>query len=162
MMIQRSEISYDEFPYGVGFIPTVREVFRIQNTSVRALPYVGDQLYFHTAATFEHSTSVKKIKRVDYGILQWAADVGGLYNLLSKLFLFLLSFLVGGGAHLFVGTHLMTQTSSKAKNKRFGRHSTILHQDTERVQEHCCLIVRMKLASSKLCRPCFRPDEQIM
>ena len=75
---------------------------------MRTLPYTGDQAFFHCAVTFEHDTSLRRVKRVDYGIVQWASDVGGLYNLLSKLFMFLLSFIVSGGAHMFVGTHLMT------------------------------------------------------
>lgn len=53
-----------------------------------------------------------KINRTDYGILQWAADVGGLYNLISKFFLFMLSFLVAGGAHMFVSFQLMTRNNN--------------------------------------------------
>lgn len=39
---------------------------------------------------------------MDYAVLDLLADIGGLYNILAKLFMFLLSFLVSGGAHLFV------------------------------------------------------------
>ena len=70
---------------------------------------MGEKGYFHVAVTFEHSPNLIKINRVDYGILQWAADVGGLYNLLSKLFMFLLSYFVSGGAHMFVSTQLLTR-----------------------------------------------------
>ena len=101
-----------------------------------------------------------KINRIDYGIVQWAADVGGLYNLLSKLFMFMLSFLVAGGAHMFVGLQLMTRSADYYKN-RVLRKSTKVSHDAEKVQEHCCMIVRMKLATNKLCRPCMRTDSKI-
>ena len=107
--------------------------------------------------TFEHATSLKKVKRVDYGTLQWAAELGGLYNLLSKLFMFLLSFLVGGGAHIFVGTHLMTKKEKEAPT--LNRGQTQVHEEAKKVQEQCCLVVRMKLARWRLC-PCFKPDER--
>ena len=74
----------------------------------RSLVYTGDQLRWHCVVTYEFSPTLKKITRIDYGVLDWASNVGGLYNLLSKFFLFLLSFITAGGAHLFVGTQLQT------------------------------------------------------
>ena len=37
----------------------------------------------------------------------------------------------------------------------------MLHDDVPNVQEHCCLFVMMKLAQSKLCRPCFSSKSNI-
>lgn len=115
--------------------------------------------------TFEHSTSLITKKRNDYGILQWAADVGGLYNLLSKLFMFLLSFLVAGGAHIFVGMQLLTKAryehgqANDESQPELRRLSTLVSERGKDVQEHCCLIVKLKMSQNRLCRPCLRKND---
>ena len=76
---------------------------------MRTLPFTGDQILFHSAVTFEHTTSLKRVKRVDYSILQWGADVGGLYHIIFKVSTILLTFLIGDSAQMFVGTHLMAK-----------------------------------------------------
>ena len=110
-------MTQNDYPYGLGLYRTTIDTFKIGASPVRVLPYVGEQLYFHAAVTFEHASSIIKIDRIDYGMFQWAADIGGLYNLFSKLFMFLLSFLVAGGAHMFVGLQLMTRSADYHKNR---------------------------------------------
>ena len=47
--------------------------------------------------------------RTDYGFLDWLSDIGGLYNIISLIFLIFLSQYVGNGSSLFVATELISK-----------------------------------------------------
>ena len=42
---------------------------------------------------------------------------------------------------------------------RLRKLNSMVSADAEEVQEHCCLFVKLKLAQSRLCRPCFTKDK---
>jgi len=57
---------------------------------------------------------------VDYGLLDWLSDLGGLYNILKLLAFLLLSSFISNGPSLFVATDLIARPDSGPKKINAG------------------------------------------
>ena len=112
-MIHLDEVTYDNIPLGINFVQSDQEIFTSEPASVRFLPYQGDQANFQTAVTFELWSTKKTYTRVDYGFLDWLADIGGLYSVLHVFTLVLISNFISNGPSLFVATDLIAKPDSQ-------------------------------------------------
>ena len=111
-MISITEIEYGLIPWGINLDQESQEYFAILEHPQRILPYKNN---WQCAITFEYWTTLTMIERVDYGFLDWASDVGGLYDFIRIGLSLILSLLISNGPSMFVGTQLMTRSNVTMK-----------------------------------------------
>lgn len=70
----------------------------------RLLPYNNK---FQNSVTFEISENMIVMSRIDYGIFDWLADIGGLFKILQIGIFILISKLIEDGPHLFITSTLI-------------------------------------------------------
>ena len=105
--------------------------------------------------TFQIWDTKKVLTRIDYGILDLLADIGGLYKVLQIGIYLLLMKLVEDGPSLFIMTSLLARSEDEQLEKRsFTERSSRIAKETEAydsrdVKTHCCLFLRLKMAGSR-------------
>ena len=95
------------------------------------------------------------LTRIDYGVLDLLADIGGLYKVLQIGIYLLLMKLIEDGPSMFIMTNLLARSEDKQVEKRsFTERSSRIEKETEAydsrdVKTHCCLFLRLKMAGSR-------------
>ena len=109
--------------------------------------------------------SQKYFKRIDYGVLDWLSDVGGLYKAIYFLFFSFVSFLLYDSADLVVTSELVASSTNLNRNKQgkeveqdILNRSVMIHASDD-VQKNCCLLLRMNM--QRWCKCCgFKANQQ--
>ena len=63
--------------------------------------------------TFEIGEALTVITRLDYGILDWLSDIGGLYKILQIGAFILISNLIEDGPTLYLTTTMISRTEDR-------------------------------------------------
>ena len=120
--------------------------------AARILPY--DNLFLNSV-TYEVWDSQKYFKRIDYGILDWLSDVGGLYDAIFLLSMLVMWNFIWDAADLFVSSELVASNTNVQldKNRKDIDHDILRRSATihgaDEVQKHCCLLFKLKMNSQK-------------
>ena len=110
---------------------------------MRFLPYSNN---WQTAITFEFWDTLKVYHRIDYGLLDWLSDIGGLYNILSLVFLIALGRYIGDGPAFFVASDMISGSMSPdLKQAQFTKKKVASSDYQKSVQHNCCFFMRMRL-----------------
>ena len=126
-------------------------IFSFVEDSTRLIPY---KIPIQTAVTFEIWDTKTVLTRIDYGILDLLADIGGLYKVVQTSIYLLLMKLIEDGPSLFIMTSLLARSEDIQKESRtFQDRSSRIEKEHEvyeskDVKTHCCLFLRLKLAGT--------------
>ena len=64
---------------------------------------------WQAAVTFEFWDTMKVYHRIDYGLLDWLSDIGGLFNILNLSFFILIKNYLEKGTSYFVASELISK-----------------------------------------------------
>ena len=106
----------------------------------------------------EIGESLKVFTRLDYGILDWLSDIGGLYKILQIGAFLLISNLIEDGPTLYLTTTMISRPEDRINQRReFTEKSKALEAhpqeiyDSGDVKTHCCIYMRLKLGRFCCC-----------
>ena len=114
-MISASRVMYHEIPFGVNVNLEEEKIFSIFDSQLRFMSYPNR---WQTAVTFEFWDTMKVYHRIDYGLLDWLSDIGGLYNILALIFFMFLGRYLSNGTSLFVASELISEEKIDEEIKR--------------------------------------------
>ena len=113
-LVTISVVDYTKIPWGVNLEDSESTTFVADPKPLRFMPYANN---YQASVTYEIWDSQKYYKRVDYGVLDWLSDVGGLYNSLALLVVLAHGWMVEGSSDLFVASELVASRHSKRVTK---------------------------------------------
>ena len=103
-MIQISKVHFNRIPFGIDLENEDDEFFTIVEEPVRILPYEN---LFWNSITFEMSERKKVYTRIDYGVLDWLSDIGGLFKVVHTGIFLLIYQLYKDGPALYLTSMLV-------------------------------------------------------
>ena len=113
---------------------------------MRFLPYDTN---WQAAVTFEFWDTLKVYHRIDYGLLDWLSDIGGLYNILSLVFLIALGRYLADGPSFFVASDMISGSMSQDyRLAQFRKKQISSLDDQVSVQHNCCFFMRLRLVGT--------------
>ena len=110
-----AEVNFSEIPFGISVDPKQDLIFNLIDEPSRFLPYENT---FQNSVTFEIGEALKVITRLDYGILDWLSDIGGLYKILQIGAFILISNLIEDGPTLYLTTTMISRTEDRMHQRR--------------------------------------------
>ena len=117
-MVQISQVRFNRIPFGMDDERENDEFFSILEQPARILPYEN---LFWNSITYEMSEQRKVYTRIDYGVLDWLSDIGGLFKVVHTVIFLLISQLFKDGPTLFLTSMLVDQekpTPSPSQKRR--------------------------------------------
>lgn len=163
--ISISEIQFTRFPLGIHLEDESDQIFTVIDDPLRILPYNNT---FQNAVTFEISENKKILTRVDYGVLDWLSDIGGLYKILQMGVLMLVLMMNEHGPTLFVTTSLIKRKKDQEVQRRdFAVRSKQLNKSKNYysamdIKTHFCLFLRLRLADKCKCLRVKKKDRFLL
>ena len=141
-----AKVNFNEMFFGLNLDKESQKIFSIFDSQLRFLPYDSK---WQAAVTFEFWDTLKVYHRIDYGLLDWLSDIGGLYNILSLVFLIVLSWYIGDGPSFFVASDMISGSMSQDdKQAQFRKKKLASSDDQKSVQHNCCFFMRLRLVGT--------------